>query len=200
MIRSFVIGNGTSRSGQPVENLVQHGTVYACNYASVELPCDHGIAVDRSVIFDLLSQHKPKCCLWSRQKWCSVLDHSTPVYALPEQLYKPVVRWDLAQHWSSGTYAVWKAANDGSDIVVMLGFDLWNNGTNNNLYANKNNYSTKPVDPRCWIHQLLETFSRNPDTMFVNIQPDGWSVPDSWNDLENFTVDNYANLWNWLKN
>jgi hypothetical protein len=200
MQRSFVIGNGTSRAGQSLQGLRAHGTVYACNYATVEIPCDHGIAVDRTMLFDLLSQHKTKCSLWSRRKWCNVLDHTTPVYTLPDELYTPRVRWDFEQHWGSGTHAVWKAAEDGTDIVVMIGFDLWNTGTNNNLYASKKNYNTTPVDPRCWIYQLQQTFCRHPETMFVSIQPDGWSVPDSWKNIENFNADNYTNLWNWLEN
>jgi hypothetical protein len=34
---------------------------------------------------------------------------------------------------------VWKAASDGADVIVLLGFDLWNSGTNNNLYAGHKN-------------------------------------------------------------
>ena len=199
MKRSFVVGNGTSRKNQPLEKLYSAGTVYACNYAMTEIPTHHGIAVDRSVLFDLLSEHNTKrFTLWSRKKWCSVLAHETPVYSLPEQLYLPVARWDLEQHWGSGTHAVWKAAHDGAEIVVLLGFDLWNRGTNNNLYAAHKHYSTQPVDPSCWIYQLQQVFERYPNTMFVAIQPDGWTVPDSWQTIENFSVDNYANLWNWL--
>lgn len=198
MNRSFVIGNGVSRKGQPLEQLYDKGTVYACNYAITEIPVHHGIAVDRKVLFDLLSQHKINCTLWSREKWCNVLQHTTPVYPLPNKLYDPVTRWDLEQHWSSGTHAVWKAVSGGADIVVLIGFDLWNSGTNNNLYANREHYNTKPVDPRCWIYQLHEIFKRYPDTMFVAIQPSDWQIPNEWIDVENFSVDTYANLWNWL--
>ncbi len=55
---SFVIGNGISRKKQPLKKLKQYGKVYACNYAAVDVPCDDAIAVDRAMIFDLLSQHK----------------------------------------------------------------------------------------------------------------------------------------------
>lgn len=196
---SFVIGNGVSRRKQPLERLKSHGTVYACNYAIVEVPCDHGIAVDRGMLFDLISQHTIGCTLWSRQKWCNILSHSTPVYPLPETLYTPKVRWDSERHWGSGTHAAWKAASDGADIVVLLGFDLWNKGTNNNVYANREHYSTKPVDPRCWIYQLQQTFVKFPDTTFVSIQTPDWQVPDDWQDIDNFSIDNYANLWDWLE-
>ena len=195
---SFVVGNGISRRDQPLERLVEHGTVYACNYAVLDVPCDHGIAVDRGMLFDLLSQHQPRCTLWSRAKWCSVLAHATPVYPLPDQLYPPVTRWDAERHWGSGTHAVWKAAESDSDIVVLIGFDLWNSGINNNLYANRLHYNNHPVDPACWIHQLKETYTRHPNTSFVSIQPDGWNIPESWQDCENFSVDNYSNLWSWL--
>lgn len=195
---SFVIGNGVSRKKQPLERLKDSGVVYACNYAALELPCDHGVAVDRSMLFDMLSQHTVKCTMWSRQKWCNVLSHSTPVYPLPEQLYAPQVRWDAERHWGSGTHAVWKAASSNADIVVMLGFDLWNKGTNNNVYVGHEHYSSKPVDPRCWIYQLQQTFARHPDTSFVSIQPARWKVPDEWKNCENFSKDTYKNLWEWL--
>lgn len=195
---SFVIGNGVSRKDQPLARLKSHGTVYACNYAAAETPCDHGIAVDRAMLFDLLSQYSLSCTLWSRGKWCRVLSHGTPVYPLPEQHYPPQQRWDSERHWGSGTHAVWKAAEEGADIVVLLGFDLWHNGTNNNLYANRDHYSTKPVDPSCWIYQLQQTFARHPGVSFVSIQPDGWKTPESWQTLENFSTDTYRNLWSWL--
>jgi hypothetical protein len=195
---SFAIGNGISRKDQPLEKLKSYGTVYACNYAATEIPCNHGIAVDRDMLFDLLSQYNIDCTLWSRAKWCNILQHSTPVYPLPEQHYPPVTRWDSERHWGSGTHAVWKAASDGADIVVLLGFDLWNSGINNNLYANRDHYNTKPVDPRCWIYQLQQTFTRHPNTSFVSIQSEEWKIPEEWKTLENFSVDNYRNLWHWL--
>jgi hypothetical protein len=199
MQRSFVVGNGVSRKSQPLEKLFAAGTVYACNYAVLEFPVHHGIVVDRTVLFDLLSQHNTNnFTVWSRKKWCRTLSHATPVYELAEELYTPTVRWDLEHHWGSGTHAVWKAASDGADVVVLLGFDLWNSGTNNNLYAGHKNYNTQPVDPRCWIYQLQQVFERHPNTMFVTIQQDNWQVPSEWQHLENFTVDNYANLWSWL--
>jgi hypothetical protein len=196
----FVIGNGISRRSQPLEKLKQHGTVYACNYAATEIPCDHAIAVDRAMVFDIISQHNNNYAVWSRQKWCNVLKHPTPLYSLPMELYPPLTRWDLERHWGSGTHAVWKAAEDNNGIVVLLGFDLWHNGTNNNLYASRDHYNANPVDPGCWIHQLHEVFKRHPDTTFVSIQEDQWKVPEEWQDLENFSIDSYSNLWNWLDN
>ena len=194
----FVIGNGVSRKNQPLKKLKEHGKVYACNYAAVDIPCDHGITVDRAMIFDLLSQYRLDCKLWSRKKWCNALSHSTTIHPLPDQIYSPQVRWDAGRHWSSGTHAVWKAAQDNADIVVMLGFDIWNKGTNNNLYANRDHYSTNPVDPRRWIYQLQQTFLKHPNTSFVNIQGARWKVPEEWQHLENFSKDTYKNLWEWL--
>lgn len=195
---AFVIGNGVSRRHQPLDRLKAHGTVYACNYAATEIPCDHAVAVDRGMLFDLLSQHTANYTLWSRRKWCNVLQHDTPVYPLPDEIYPPVERWDSERHWGSGTHAVWKAADSGADIVVLLGFDLWHSGTNNNLYANRDHYSTKPVDPRCWIYQLQQTFARHPSVSFVSIQNADWQIPEQWQTLENFSVDTYRNLWEWL--
>lgn len=196
---SFVIGNGVSRKKQPLERLKTHGTVYACNYAAIEVPCNHGVAVDRGMLFDMLSQHPTTYTVWSRRKWCNTLKHNTPVYPLSDQLYPPKTRWDSERHWGSGTHAVWKAAEDGADIVVLIGFDLWNKGTNNNVYANREHYNTNPVDPRCWVYQLQQTFSRHPDTSFVTIQPANWKVPSEWKDCENFSKDVYKNLWSWLE-
>jgi hypothetical protein len=195
---SFVIGNGVSRKKQPLEKLTEHGKVYACNYAAVDFPCDHGIATDRAMIFDLLSQYKLDCTLWSRKKWCDILTHRKTVFGLPDTLYTPTQGWDLERHWQSGTHAAWKAAEDGADIVVLLGFDLWNKGTNNTVYANRKHYNKDPRDPSCWIYQLQQVIERHPDTSFVTIQGAKWKVPEDWQHLENFSKDTYKNLWEWL--
>lgn len=197
---AFVIGNGTSRNDFGLSTLIDRGTVYGCNYAAREIPMHHAIAVDRSVIFELLSEDCPPApVFWTRKKWANSLEHEKPIYPLPEELYPVKTRWDLETHWGSGVHAAWMAAESDAEIVVLIGFDLWNNGKdNNNVYAGQHGYTRDPVDPRCWIYQLKQVFERHPDTSFVQIQPQGWKRPDDWKDIENFSLDDFYGLAEFL--
>lgn len=196
----FVIGNGKSRRKEPVEQLIQFGDVYVCNYATIDLPSTHSVVTNKDLLVHLLTEHSTKqTTVWTRSKWCNSLKHETPLYPLDERPYAPLERRELESNWGAGVHALWKAANSGSAMIVMVGFDLYSKKTNNNLYSNKPYYSKTPQDPSDWIYQFEQVFRFFPDTMFVSIQPSTWKAPESWSALDNFSTDNYRNLWNMLK-
>ena len=191
----FVVGNGISRQNQPLNKLTDFGTVYACNWASVDLPCDHAVIPDKNTLFRILSERPTNgITVWTKQRWRDLYQHETELHYLPETLYRESQRWDRERHWGAGTHAAWMAA-ERHDVVVLLGFDLWNSGVNNNVYAGQYDYTHKPVDPACWIYQLTETFRRHPETSFVQIQDDDWQIPNGWQPQNNISTDNYKNLW-----
>jgi len=200
MSTCFVIGNGKSRRKEPVEQLIQFGDVYVCNYATVDLPSTHSIITDKDLLIHLLSEHNTKSTtVWTREKWCSSIVHETPLYPLSNRPYAPLERRELESNWGSGVHALWKAATDGNAMVVMIGFDLYSKKTNNNLYSSKPHYSKTPKDPSDWIYQIEQVFRFFPDTMFVSIQPNTWKAPETWSALDNFSIDSYRNLWSMLK-
>lgn len=191
----FVIGNGISRKNQPVDQLCNFGTVYSCNWASVDVPSHHAVIPDRYTLFRILSERSTTgLTVWSRHRWRGLYQHQTPVYSLPEKLYAEKTDLDREKHWGSGAHAVWLAAEKHT-VVVLLGFDLWNSGVNNNVYAGRYGYSHDPVDPSRWIYHLSQTFSRHPAVSFVQIQDTDWQIPQSWKVLDNFSTDTYKNLW-----
>lgn len=196
---SFVIGNGISRGKQNLTKLVNHGTVYTCNYGCVDIPCHHCITTKRELLFDILSQNKIDFTVWSRAKWATALDHSAPIYPLPEQLFDIENSHDLERNISAGTFALDRAARDNPDIIVMLGFDLYNKGTHNSLYASRKHYSHDPVNPTSWIHQIEKVFKKYPNVTFVSIQPSTWKAPKEWKACANFSTDIYKNLWAMLE-
>lgn len=182
---NFAIGNGVSRLDLPTAGLKERGTVWASNWAGVDIPSHNLIAVDRDTLFNILSTKQTGDTLvWSRAKWARRFQHESPIYSLPESLYEESSRWDNTRHWGSGTYAVWQAAQN-TDAVIMLGYDLWGG----NVYAARPDYSGEDVKPASWIHQLKVTFQRHPGVEFVSIQPDGWQAPLEWASIENFSTD-----------
>lgn len=191
----FVVGNGISRQSQPLTKLKDIGTVYSCNWASIDVESHHAVIPDRQTLFDILSQHNSHDAeIWTRSRWVDILKHEQTLKPLPDKLYNESHRWDREKHWGSGTHAAWMAA-ENHDVVVLLGFDLWNSGVNNNVYAGRHGYSHDPVDPGCWIYQLAKTFQLHPLVSFVQIQDTDWQIPQSWKVLDNFSTDTYKNLW-----
>lgn len=191
----FVVGNGTSRKNQNLNQLYNAGTVYSCNWAAVDVKSHHAVIPDRITLFKILSETKTEnLTVWTRRCWQGLIKHETEICFLPEKFYAESQRWDRERHWGSGTHAVWKAAKN-HDVVILLGFDLWNSGVNNNVYAGQHGYTHDPVDPQMWIYQLGQTFARHPNTSFVQIQNADWQIPESWKIIDNFSVDDYSNLW-----
>ena len=76
----------------------------------------------------------------------------------------------------------------------MFGFDLWNDGSNNNLYPRDN----KPISPKAWIYQTAKIFELHPTTTFIQVQPQEWKVPEEWQGFENFGVDTAENVFDQL--
>ena len=172
---AFCIGNGVSREKLNLELLTGKGVTYGCNHLIETFPLDNTIVVDRMPLVTMLSKGlHTKTKLYTRRKWRSAID--VPINYLNPPMNNIRHRWDIEIHWGSGTHALNLAAEDGADIVVMIGYDLYGN-----------------VDPACWIYQIEKLFEKYPDTQFVQIQPKGWKTPATWT-AENFSVDDFVAL------
>ena len=117
---------------------------------------------------------------------------------LPQLPYEGDKRQDDPWHWGSGGHALNLACSLNPEFVVMLGFDLWGvDNKFNNVYKSTDNYneSTKPAtDPSYWIYQTAKLFELNPKIKFIQIQPDEWDPPESWESYDNFYIDDFAAL------
>jgi len=197
---AFVIGNGHSRSVFDIGLLKDKGVLYGCNLLIEENQLDNTIACDRHMVVHLISQGYDKVTnLWTRQCWIKLLEGA--INPLPDPVIEPKVRFDKEIHWNSGVHAVNLAAHQGSDVVVMIGFDLWprEDGLNNFYQSRSEFYSAKPIDPSHWIHQLGRCYDRYPHVSFVQVQPSSWIDPEPWLTRENYTRDDYQGLREWLK-
>ena len=197
---AFVIGNGHSRTVFDVTSLKDHGVTYGCNLLIKDMQLDNTVACDRNMLIRLISEGYDKVTnLWTRPRWRKVLGSGT-FNDLPKPVEEPLERDDQEIHWGSGTHAVNLAATQGADVVVMLGFDLWQRQDGlDNIYQDDPMYGKKTIDPTTWIYQLSKVFDKFPDTSFVQIQPKSWSEPENWANHENYSRDDYGGLRSWIK-
>ena len=197
---AFVIGNGHSRTVFDMSSLRDHGVTYGCNLLIKDMQLDNTVACDRIMLIRLISEGYDKVTnLWTRPRWRKVLGSGT-FNDLPKPVEEPLERDDQEIHWGSGTHAVNLAATQGADVVVMLGFDLWQRQDGlDNIYQDDFMYGKKTIDPSIWIHQLASVFAKFPDTGFVQIQPKSWRDPESWTSYENYSRDDYKGLKEWIK-
>lgn len=198
---SFCLGNGESRVSQDVEPLRDAGPVYGCNFIYQDYHVDNLVACDLHVAKEIISSgYHTRCNFYTRDQHYSELNQPQSVKVLPELKKKGRSKHEKAQNWGSGLYAAYIACQH-SDVVVLLGYDLngFNETSNNNLYKKQlripgTDYEDKPVDAEFWIKQFEILFDWFPDVTFAFINKDTWSSPLSWESYDNWTIDNYNTL------
>lgn len=174
---SFCIGNGPSKNKFDLSKLKNAGPVYGCNNLIEKFNIDNTIAVDKDIVIDLISRgYNSKTNIYTRKKWHNLIQADNLHYLNPP-IDNPVTRWDNDMQWGSGTHSINLAAKHGANIVVIIGYDLYNTGLN----------------PNCWIYQINKCFELHSNTQFVQIQDDNWVCPTEWK-AENFLLDNFHGL------
>lgn len=185
---AFCIGNGASRATFDLKLLKDLGPTYGCNRLIETFELDNTIVVDKTLLIDILSKgYNTKTNLYTRSRWKNTIA-SENLQFLEDPVKEPTIRWDNEIHWGSGTHALNLAAKSAAEIIVMLGYDLYNP----NLYTNKT------VDPSCWIYQMKKCFDMYQNIQFVQIQPNDWQLPTEWNN-DNLSLDTFDNLLLQLK-
>lgn len=180
---SFCIGNGPSRLNFDLSLLKDIGPSYGCNKLIETFDLDNTIVVDRSLLIDLISRgYNKKTNIYTRQRWKSLVQAENLCF-LEHPIKHAQIKFEKEINWGSGTHAINLAASRGADIIVMLGYDLYEG----------NVYNSQTVDPSCWIYQIKKCFDLYPDVQFVQIQSDNWTKPESWNN-ENYSQDTFDQL------
>lgn len=172
------------------------GVTYGCNLLIENFQLDNTIACDRSMLIHLIaSGYDNVTNLWTRARWRNNVGDGT-FKNLPNPIENPIERWDREMQWGSGTHALNLAAEQGADVVAMIGFDLWmRDDGQNNIYQDQHPlYEKKVIGPECWIYQIGRLFEKFPDTNFVQIQPTGWKDPEQWAAYNNYSRDTFAGL------
>lgn len=178
----FCIGNGPSRSNVDLNVLQSVGPVYGCNELIKTFALDNTIVVDKNLLIDLVSEgYNLNTNIFTRNRWAKLLEAEN-VYFLDNPIKEPVALWDRELQWGSGTHALNLAAKSGADVIVMIGYDLYN----------------AELDPACWIYQINKCFELYPDIQFVQIQDSNWATPNEWT-AENFLRDDFVGLSQLLK-
>lgn len=193
---SFVIGNGFSRSVFDLSLLKNKGITYGCNLLIEDFQLDNTVACDRNMLVYLIACGFDNMTnLWTRSRWRNSIGSGT-FKDLPTPINNPVERWDKEIQWGSGTHALNLAAEQGADVVAMIGFDVWiRNDGQNNVYQDRYPlYENKEIGPECWIYQIERLLQKYPDTSFVQIQPTSWRDPESWTKYANYSRDTFAGL------
>lgn len=180
---SFCIGNGPSRLNFDLNLLKDIGPTYGCNKLIETFELDNTIIVDRMLLIDLISKgYNKKTNIYTRQRWKTLIQAENLCF-LDNPIRNTHAKYEKEMSWGSGTHAINLAASRGADVIIMLGYDLYEG----------NVYSNLTVDPSCWIYQIKKCFDLYPDIQFVQIQNADWKKPDSWNN-ENYSQDNFAQL------
>jgi len=191
-LKVFVIGNGQSREGFAL-NQIKHHTI-GCNAVHRDHTCDEYVAVDIRMVDEILRNDSNKeKIIYTRDDWIYKYSKYPNVKSLPNLPFNGINKSDQPFHWNSGPYAVLVAALKKPKQIHLLGFDLWSKTSFvNNIYKGTPNYAgahDRRVTPDFWIYQLKKLFNYFTDIDFVQLQPEGWRLPDQWRDVNNLTVE-----------
>lgn len=188
---AFVLGNGTSRLRLNHNNLLDKGTVYACNAMYREFEPHYLVAVDVKMVNEIIASGYHK----QHQVW------TNPNKGISTKHY--VNFFNPHKGWSSGPTALWFACTHGNKQIYIFGFDYQgNNGKFNNVYANTYNYK-KSSDVATfhgnWLTQTERTIKEFRQTQFVRVINPGDFIPDQLGpqltNLKHITYDQFKDLY-----
>ena len=199
---AFVLGNGESRKGIQIEDLKQHGTVFACNGVYRTDTPDFLIAVDPKMIHEIAESDYPiKHQVWS---------NFNAQYNKNEKIKNHVKWFQPSLGWSSGPTALRMACDRKFKEIYILGFDYQGyrdkKHTNmhkfNNLYKDTRNYK-KSTDEATfygnWMNQTKRCLQDFKDVNFYRVIPEGWFQPKDleWkNNINHMTPEELASKFN----
>lgn len=157
---AFVLGNGTSRRGIPLDNLRQNGTVYGCNALYRDFAPDVLVATDKPIATAIQESGYPvKNKFYTRRPTPGLGGHPIP---------QPYFGF------SSGPVATALAAIDGHTRIYMIGFDMGPSPSNqfNNVYADTEFYKRSDSQPTFtgnWTKQISQICKTFPTIEFLRV-------------------------------
>lgn len=183
-MRSFVLGNGTSRLNINPQELQRYGKIYGCNALYREFEPDYLVAVDPKMIVEIEK---------------SGYQRTHEVWTNPNAKYRNFQGFHYfmpSLGWSSGPTALNMAAQHGAKEIWIIGFDYSGlNGYLNNVYADSVNYR-KSSDTATyygnWKRQTEQVLKNNPKIKFYRVVGPGHFNPE-W-DYPNFRHVNFDEL------
>ena len=195
---AFVLGNGESRKGIEINDLMAKGTVFACNGVYRTHRPHWLIAVDPKMMLEIAETdyvvHNKVYSNFNAQynKHQKLLDHVT--------WSKPSLGW------SSGPTALRLACDKQFKDIYILGFDYQghNDGTNksrfrfNNVFKDTRNYKKSQDEATFygnWMNQTKRCLQDFPDAQFHRVIPEAWFEPKDleWKDnMDHLTTEEFS--------
>lgn len=157
---AFILGNGISRRGLPLEYLKEQGHVYGCNALFRDFTPDVLVATDKPIATHIEETGYPRTNKFYTRKptnGSGALEIPRPYFA-----------------FSSGPAAAAIAATQRYPRIYLIGFDMGptENKQFNNLYASTEFYKVEgsvPTYTGNWVKQIRQVCKEFPNIRFVRV-------------------------------
>lgn len=157
---AFVLGNGVSRRGLPLNDLRQYGPIYGCNALHRDFVPDVLVATDKPIAMSIEESGYPLNNKFYTRR------------PTPDKGAVPVPREYFG--FSSGPIAVALAAMEHHRKIYMIGFDMGpvENKKFNNIYADTEHYKKSDSAPTYtgnWVKQIQQVCKNFGETQFIRV-------------------------------
>ena len=184
----FVLGNGESRKGIQIEDLKQHGKVFACNGVYRTDTPDVLVAVDPKMLLEIAeSDYVINNNVWS---------NFNSMYKKNDKIMNHVQFFQPSLGWSSGPTALKYAADHKPRKIYILGFDYQGHNDKqrkifNNMFKDTRNYKKSTEEATFfgnWLRQTKSVINENSNTNYIRvIAPDNYN-PEELNKSKNYSL------------
>lgn len=183
---AFVLGNGRSRAGIDVDQLMLSGTVYGCNALYRSHRPHVLVATDRAISEEIQRSGYAQQNRFHTRRPMPGLG----AQAVPEAYFG----------FSSGPLALALAAQERHDQIYMLGFDMGPSELNrfNNIYADTPYYKRSHDTPTYtgnWVRQIQRVCADFARVEFVRVHgPTTAQIPELKNiqNLQEITLEQFS--------
>lgn len=178
MTIAFVIGNGVSRQGIPLNDLKTRGNIYGCNALYRDFVPNVLVATDKPISTAIQeSGYSAQNKFYTRKPIPGL-----GALPLPKEYYA----------FSSGPNATALAALDGNKRIYLVGFDMGptKNQKFNNIYADTDFYRKRDSVPTYtgnWIKQLIKISNDFSKVQFIRVQGPTTANIKELESLKNFS-------------
>lgn len=202
----FVIGNGTSRKDLNIEQLMDYGLLFGCNWFFKEEFRPHVlVASDEPMTKTIIKQYSqyPKSnwfYTWFPKPGSGAKKASTP---------EKFAAGPMAAHLAASQFESPKVFLIGMDFFGFGSENKEQNGLMNNLYEGMKHYAKKPEDDkvkngaptyRNWQRRYQWILKNCPDTEFYHVNPFEGKSPERLRGFDNFHQITFDNLIDHLTN
>ena len=174
---AFVLGNGESRRGIEIDDLMEKGTVFACNGVYRTHRPHFLIAVDPKMIHEIAETDY----MLHNKVWSNFNEQ----YRKNQKIMDFVQWFKPSLGWSSGPTALRMACEQGFKEIYILGFDYQGHKDGqrfilNNIFGDTRNYKRKKDEATFfgnWMNQTKRCLKDFPGVKFHRVIPEGWFKP-----------------------